>query len=85
MAGFTRVRSVAAPPEVVFDALADRRGYAAITPLRRVDLEREGDPAVPTVPLLGPVVIRAIRFGVKKILSALSAESERRASSSPNG
>jgi len=36
---------VAAPPNVVFDVLADHRGYAAITPLRRAELEREGEPA----------------------------------------
>lgn len=45
MASFTLVREVKAPPEVVFDVLTDHRGYAAITPLRKVELEREGDPA----------------------------------------
>jgi uncharacterized protein YndB with AHSA1/START domain len=45
MSSFTLKRSVAAPPKVVFDVLADHRGYADITPLRRVDLEREGEPA----------------------------------------
>jgi hypothetical protein len=39
------VREVAAPPEVVFDVLVDHRGYAEITPMRKVELEREGDPA----------------------------------------
>ena len=45
MASFTLEREAAAPPEVVFDVLTDHRGYADITPMRRVELEREGDPA----------------------------------------
>jgi uncharacterized protein YndB with AHSA1/START domain len=45
MASFTFAREVAAPPEVVFDVLTDHRGYAQITPMRKVELEREGDPA----------------------------------------
>jgi uncharacterized protein YndB with AHSA1/START domain len=45
MASFTLVREVKAPPEVVFDVLTDHRGYSAITPLRKAQLEREGDPA----------------------------------------
>ena len=45
MASFTLVREVKAPPQVVFDVLTDHRGYAAITPLRKVELEREGEPA----------------------------------------
>jgi uncharacterized protein YndB with AHSA1/START domain len=45
MASFTLEREVAASPEVVFDVLTDHRGYAEITPVRRVELEAEGDPA----------------------------------------
>jgi hypothetical protein len=45
MATMTLERTVAAPPDVVFDVLTDHRGYPAITPLRSVVLEREGDPA----------------------------------------
>jgi len=45
MASFTFVRQVAAPPETVFEVLTDHRGYAGITPLRRSELEREGEPA----------------------------------------
>jgi uncharacterized protein YndB with AHSA1/START domain len=45
MATFTFIREIKAPPEVVFELLTDHRGYADLTPLRRVDLEREGDPA----------------------------------------
>ncbi len=45
MASFSFVREVAAPPETVFEVLTDHRGYAEITPARRVELEREGDPA----------------------------------------
>jgi uncharacterized protein YndB with AHSA1/START domain len=45
MASFQYVREVAAPPEVVFDVLTDHRRYSEITPLRRAELEREGEPA----------------------------------------
>lgn len=44
MASFTLVREVNAPAEVVFEVLTDHRGYAAITPLRKAELEREGEP-----------------------------------------
>ena len=45
MASFTYERQVAAPPETVFDVLTDHRRYAEITPLRKSELEREGEPA----------------------------------------
>ena len=45
MASFAYVRQVAAPPETVFDVLTDHRRYTEITPLRRAELEREGEPA----------------------------------------
>jgi uncharacterized protein YndB with AHSA1/START domain len=45
MPTFTLTREVAAPPDVVFDVLTDHRGYAALTPVRRSVLEREGVPA----------------------------------------
>lgn len=45
MASFTFVREVKAPPETVFDVLTDHRRYAEITPIRKSELEREGDPA----------------------------------------
>ncbi len=45
MASFTLLREIAAPPEVVFDVLTDHRRYAEMTPLRRSELEREGEPA----------------------------------------
>ncbi|MFN8163523.1 MAG: SRPBCC family protein [Solirubrobacterales bacterium] len=45
MASFTIQRSVTASPETVFDVLTDHRLYAAITPMRRSALEREGEPA----------------------------------------
>jgi len=45
MASFTLVRQVSAPPQTVFDVIADHRGYADITPLRASELEREGEPA----------------------------------------
>jgi uncharacterized protein YndB with AHSA1/START domain len=43
MASFTYEREVAAPPETVFTVLTDHRGYAKITPLRKAELEREGE------------------------------------------
>jgi uncharacterized protein YndB with AHSA1/START domain len=45
MASFTFVRQIAAPPETVFDVLTDHERYAAITPMRKSVLERQGDPA----------------------------------------
>ncbi len=45
MASFTYERHVAAPPQTVFDVLTDHRRYAAMTPLRKSVLEREGEPA----------------------------------------
>jgi uncharacterized protein YndB with AHSA1/START domain len=45
MASFTYARQIAAPPQTVFDVLTEHHLYAAITPLRKSVLEREGDPA----------------------------------------
>ncbi len=45
MASFTYRRQVAAPPETVFAVLTDHRRYAEITPLRKAELERQGDEA----------------------------------------
>ena len=45
MASFTYQRQVAAPPETVFEVLTDHRRYTEITPLRKAELEREGEPA----------------------------------------
>jgi uncharacterized protein YndB with AHSA1/START domain len=45
VASFTFVREVDAPPETVFDVLTDHRRYADITPVRKSELEREGEPA----------------------------------------
>lgn len=45
MPSFTYERQVAAPPETVFAVLTDHRRYAEITPLRKAELEREGEPA----------------------------------------
>jgi uncharacterized protein YndB with AHSA1/START domain len=143
MASFTLVRDIAAPQETIFDVLVDHRGYAAITPLRKSTLEREGEPApngvgairvlsavgpplreeiltyeepsrfsyallsglpvrdhvgtieltpqdegtrltyalrlIPTVPVVGGVVVAAVKLGVKQLLDGVSAEAERRA------
>ena len=45
MASFTYQRHIAAPPQTVFDVLTEHDRYAAITPMRKSVLEREGDPA----------------------------------------
>jgi len=45
MASFTYQRQVAAPPATVFEVLTDHRRYTKITPLRKAELEREGEPA----------------------------------------
>ena len=45
MASFTFTREVAATPETVFAVLTDHRRYAELTPLRKSELEREGEPA----------------------------------------
>jgi uncharacterized protein YndB with AHSA1/START domain len=44
VASFTLVREVGAPPETVFDVLTDHRRYSELTPLRKSELEREGEP-----------------------------------------
>ncbi|HXR29952.1 MAG TPA: SRPBCC family protein [Solirubrobacterales bacterium] len=43
MASFTFTREIAAPPETVFEVLTDHRRYDELTPLRRAELEREGE------------------------------------------
>lgn len=43
MASFTLTREIAAPPETVFAVLTDHRRYAELTPLRKSELEREGE------------------------------------------
>lgn len=44
MASFTLTREIKAPPEVVFGVLTDHRRYSEMTPLRKSELEREGEP-----------------------------------------
>jgi uncharacterized protein YndB with AHSA1/START domain len=62
MATFTLTRTISAPVDVVFDVLADHRGYSKITPLRSSTLEREGsqDPngvgAIRVLRLAGPPI-----------------------------
>jgi len=45
VASFTLTREIAAPPETVFEVLTDHRRYSELTPLRKSELEREGEPA----------------------------------------
>jgi len=84
MASFTYVRQAAAPPEIVFDVLTDHRRYTEITPLRKAELEREGEPvpngvgairvlsAMPGPPMREEIIAyeRPCRFSYK-ILSGL--------------
>ena len=57
MAELTITHRFDSPPEAVFDTLTDARRYPDYTPIRRADLEREGegDPN-------GPGAIRALRL-----------------------
>jgi len=43
MAEFTLTRHIDASAEVVFDAITNHRRYSDYTPIRRVEIEREGD------------------------------------------
>jgi uncharacterized protein YndB with AHSA1/START domain len=45
MASFRLMREVKASPEVVFEVMTDHRAYAGFTPMRKSELEREGEPA----------------------------------------
>jgi uncharacterized protein YndB with AHSA1/START domain len=55
-------RNVAAPPETVWEVVADLRGMSEYTKFRKVELEREGDPppngvgAIRVLHLVGPPV-----------------------------
>jgi uncharacterized protein YndB with AHSA1/START domain len=43
VASFTFTREIAAPAETVFEVLTDHRRYSELTPLRKSELEREGE------------------------------------------
>jgi len=43
MASFTFTREIAAPAEVVFEVLTDHAKYSELTPLRKSELERQGE------------------------------------------
>lgn len=43
MASFTFKREISASPETVFEVLTDHRKYSELTPLRKSELEREGE------------------------------------------
>ena|SRR6187399_1166683 len=143
MASFTLTREIGAPPETVFAVLTDHRKYSELTPLRRSELEREGEPVPnglgairklsaigpplreeviayepderfsykllsglpvrdhvgtveltaggsgtkmvyavrtqPTVPVVGAVVVAAVKQAVKGLIDGIAKESERRA------
>lgn len=60
MPTFTLTRRIEASPEVVFDTITDHRRYSDYTPIRRAELEREGDTepngkgAIRALHLVGP-------------------------------
>jgi uncharacterized protein YndB with AHSA1/START domain len=43
VASFTFKREISASPETVFEVLTDHRKYSELTPLRKSELEREGE------------------------------------------
>lgn len=43
MASFTFTREIDAAPETVFEVLTDHAGYSKLTPLRKSELERQGE------------------------------------------
>lgn len=43
MASFTFTREIDAPAQTVFEVLTDHRRYTELTPLRKAELEREGE------------------------------------------
>jgi uncharacterized protein YndB with AHSA1/START domain len=43
VASFTFTREIGAPAETVFEVLTDHRRYSELTPLRKSELEREGE------------------------------------------
>jgi uncharacterized protein YndB with AHSA1/START domain len=63
---FTMNRTVNAPIGRVFDAFTDHRRYAEMTPVRKSELEKEGDPAtnglgaVRKLTLVGPPIIEEV-------------------------
>jgi uncharacterized protein YndB with AHSA1/START domain len=63
---FAVERTINADPDTVFGILADHRGMAEITPLRRVDLVTEGAPdpsgvgAVRELHLAGPPIVEEV-------------------------
>jgi uncharacterized protein YndB with AHSA1/START domain len=143
MASFTFTREIAAPAETVFEVLTDHRRYSELTPLRKSEIEREGEPAPnglgairkltavgpplreeviayqpderfsyklisglpvrdhvgtveltpdgngtrmvyavrtqPTLPVVGAIVVAAVKQGVKGLVDGVVKESERRA------
>jgi uncharacterized protein YndB with AHSA1/START domain len=143
MASFTLTREIDAPAETVFEVLTDHRRYSELTPLRKSELEREGeaDPngvgairkltavgppmreeviayevpsrfsytvlsglpvrdhvgtvelsengdgtrmvyavrTQPTLPIVGSVVVAAIKQAIKGLIDGVATESERRA------
>jgi len=60
MAEFTLTRHMDAPPEAVFDAITDHTRYSDYTPIRRAELEAEGEEepngtgAIRALHLVGP-------------------------------
>ncbi len=62
MPSLTLSREIDAPAEVVFETITDHASYSSFTPIRRAELEREGDEApngvgaIRALHLLGPPI-----------------------------
>jgi hypothetical protein len=63
---FTMNRTINAPIGRVFDAFTDHRRYSEMTPMRKSELEKEGDPApngigaVRKLTLVGPPIVEEV-------------------------
>lgn len=98
MARFVFDRFVSAPPELVFDVLTDHRAYAEFTPLRRAELERQGEPApngvgaIRVLSLVGPKIReevtafeRPTRFAYRMLSGAPTRDHTGTVSLTPEG
>lgn len=71
MRSFTLTRAIEAPPAVVFATITDHRAYPDFTPIRRAELEREGEGAAN-----GLGAIRALHLAGPPIREEVIAYSE---------
>ncbi len=55
-------RTIASPPEPIFDRLADHAGYGSFRPIHSAELVREGDPPPNGVGALRRIKVRPLTF-----------------------